>query len=242
MTTNNPVALITGSARGLGRAFAVAFAKAGYRIVINYSKSETQAQEAAHEIRNLGVEALTLKADVSSVEQVNKMFEDIKMRWGRVDVLVNNAGTTANRTIAKMSDAEWKNVLNVTLDGPFYCTRAVLPMMREQKEGVIINIGSYVAEGVRGAANYAAAKAGVVALTKTTAIEEGRFNIRANVVLPGFHVTDMNREVYEKLGADIMKQHLLGRLSDESEMAEFVVAIAKQNSVTGQVFAYESRV
>jgi NAD(P)-dependent dehydrogenase (short-subunit alcohol dehydrogenase family) len=159
-----------------------------------------------------------------------------------VDVLVNNAGITANRTIAKMSDDEWKSVLNTTLDGPFFCTRAVLPLMREQKDGVIINIGSYVASGVRGAANYAAAKAGVAALTKTTAIEEGRFNIRANVVLPGFHVTDMNREVYEKLGAEIMKQHLLGRLSDEVEMAEFVVGIAKLSSVTGQVFAFESRV
>jgi NAD(P)-dependent dehydrogenase (short-subunit alcohol dehydrogenase family) len=227
----------------LGRTLAIAFAKAGYSIALNYAKSETQAQEAAHEIRNLGVEVITLRADVSSPEQVNKMFDDVKLRWGRVDVLVNNAGITHNRTIAKMTDAEWREVMNVVLDGSFFCTRAALPMMREQKGGVIINIGSYVAaDGVRGAANYAAAKAGLVALTKTTAIEEGRNNIRANVVMPGFHITDMNREVYEKLGADIMKQHLLGRLPDQIEMANFVVSIAKLSSVTGQVFAFESRV
>jgi NAD(P)-dependent dehydrogenase (short-subunit alcohol dehydrogenase family) len=171
------------------------------------------------------------------------MMEDVKMRWGRLDVLVNNAGVTHNRTLAKMTDDEWKEVIEVILNGSFYCTRAVLPMMRAQKDGVIINIGSFVAEkGVFGAANYAAAKAGLVTLTRTTAMEEGRFNIRANVVMPGFHVTDMNRDVYQKLGADIMKQHLLGRLPDEKEMAAFVVGIAKLSSVTGQVFAFESRV
>lgn len=236
------VALITGSARGLGRALAGAFAKAGYSIVLNYSKSEAQAQEAAHEIRNLGVEALTLKADVSSAAQVNKMFEDIKMRWGRVDVLVNNAGVVHNRTVAKMTDEEWKKVLNVVLDGAFYCSRAAIPLMREQKGGSIISIGSFVAQnGVRGAANYAAAKAGLATLAKTIAIEEGRNNIRANVVLPGFHVTDMNKDVWEKMGADITREHLLGKLPDVAEMANFVVNIARLTSVTGQVFAFESR-
>jgi NAD(P)-dependent dehydrogenase (short-subunit alcohol dehydrogenase family) len=141
-----------------------------------------------------------------------------------------------------MKDDEWRDVMSVVLDGAFYCTRAVLPLMRAQKDGTIINISSYLAlRGAKGVANYAAAKAGLITLTKVTALEEGPHNIRANVVIPGFHVTDMNKDVWAKIEEDVMSDHLLGRLPDRDELGGFVVSLALLKSVTGQVFPFESR-
>jgi 3-oxoacyl-[acyl-carrier protein] reductase len=238
----HPVVLITGASHGLGRKMAVAFAKKGYAVGVNYFKSEPAARETAADVEKAGGKALLLKADVSHSSDVKKMFETVEAEWGRVDVLINNAGIVRNRTIAKMTDAEWKDVLAVLLDGVFFCTRQAIPLMRAHNGGSIVNITSFIAaNGARGAANYAAAKAGVITFTKTTAQEEGKNNIRANAVLPGFHVTDMNKDVWERMGPDILKEHLLGKLPDADEMADFVVHIAQLRSVTGQVFAFESR-
>ncbi|MCG3204794.1 MAG: 3-oxoacyl-[acyl-carrier-protein] reductase FabG [Elusimicrobia bacterium] len=242
MTPQASVALITGASRGLGRALALAFAKKGFSIGLNYRANDVAAQTVAREIEKMGVKTLLLKADVSSSKEVNAMFYQLANDWGRLDVLVNNAGNVRNRTIVKMTDEEWRDVMAVNLDGPFYCTRAAIPFMRKQKEGCIINIASYIAaRGARGAANYAAAKAGLINFTKTTAIEEGAHHIRANAVLPGFHVTDLNRDVWDKIEKDIRSQHLLPQMPDKNEMAEFVTQVAGLKTVSGQVFAFESR-
>lgn len=236
------VVLITGASRGLGQAIAVAFAKRGYAVGVNYTTHEAGAKETAQLVERSGGKACLLKANVGSSQAVKDMFAALKAKWGRVDVLINNAGIVRNRTIAKMTDQEWADVQTVLLSGTFYCTREAISYMRAQNGGSIINIISYLAtHPVRGASNYAAAKAGVLNFTQSTALEEGTNNIRANAIMPGFHVTDMNKDVWEKMSVEILKQHLLGKISDKEEMAQFVVQISELKSVTGQVFSFESR-
>ncbi len=240
---DSPVALITGASRGLGRSLALAFAKRGYAIALNYRENKNEAGKTADAIRKAGVHVLVLPADVRSSADVNAMVTQISVEWGRIDVLVNNAGHTRDRTLIKMSDDEWRDVIASNLDGSFFCTRAVLPLMRKQGGGSILNIASYLAlRGAKGAANYAAAKAALVSLTQSTAIEEGANKIRANVLLPGFHPTDINRAYWEKNEAQIRAQHLLPMLHDRDEMARFAVSVAELSSVTGQTFAFESRI
>lgn len=239
---DKPVVLITGGSRGLGSAMAVAFARKGYAVGINYKSRAPEAKAVDATIEKLGGISFLFQADVSSSKEVNAMMKSVGHKWGRLDVLINNAGSTRNQFISKMSDDEWKEVMSVNLDGTFYCTRAALPLMRERKDGTIINIASYLAlHEARGAANYAASKAGVISLTRSTAIEEAGFNIRANAILPGFHVTDMNEEVWKRFEKNIRAQHLLKDLPSRESLAEFVVTVAQFKNVTGQLFPYESR-
>lgn len=239
---SSKVALVTGASGGLGRALAVAFSKAGYRVALHYFKNNSEALKTKELIDKTGGQAHLFKADIRKSADVNAVVKDVASTYSRIDVLVNNAGSVRNQLIAKMSDEEWREVFASNLDGAFYATRAVIPIMRAQKGGVIINIASYSAtKGIRGAANYSAAKAGLVTFTKNTAIEEGSFGIRANAIMPGFHVTDINQDVWKRFEADIRKQHLLSEMPDRDEMASFVVHVAGLKSVTGQVFAFESR-
>jgi 3-oxoacyl-[acyl-carrier protein] reductase len=238
-----PVALITGASRGLGHAMAFAFAKRGYAVVVNYRANEAEANRTVELVTAQGVPARAEQADVRDSAQVNKMVSSVMNAWARIDVLVNNAGAVKNGLISKLSDSDWRDVIAVNLDGAFHCTRAVIPHMREKRDGVILNVSSYTAlRAVQGGANYAAAKAGLIALTKNTAIEEGGHNIRANAILPGYHVTDMNRETFQRFESRIREQHLLKDLPSREEMSKFVVDIAALKSVTGQVFAFESRI
>ncbi|MCB4756574.1 MAG: SDR family oxidoreductase [Elusimicrobia bacterium] len=238
----NPVVLITGASRGLGKAIALAFARHRYAIGLNYLKNDSEADQTAQLIGKEGGESLLLKYDIRDSRQVNEMVAATVKKWGRIDVLINNAGVARNKKLIHMTDEDWREVMSVILDGTFFCTRAVLPVMREKKEGSIVNISSYLAyKGMKGAANYTVAKAGLLMLTKNTALEEGFHNIRVNAVLPGYHTTDMNRDIWEKVKDLVMSSHLLGRLQDKDEMAEFVVKVAEMKSVTGQVFPFESR-
>jgi len=184
----NPVVLITGASRGLGRAIAVSFAKKNYAVGINFNTHENEAVKTAALVDEAGGKSLLLKADVRSSKEVEAMVRMVSVEWGRIDVLVNNAGNSHDNLITKMSDEDWTDTLAVNLNGPFYCTRSVLPVMQKAKTGSIVNITSYLAKkAVRGAANYAAAKAAVISLTQSTALEVGSFNIRVNAVMPGFH-------------------------------------------------------
>lgn len=239
---SKPSVLVTGASRGLGRTIAVAFAKHGYVVGVHYFQNEAESKTTEDLVMKAGGQASRLQADVRSSSQIDDMVKKFADQCGRIDVLVNNAGSVRNRTLFKMTDEEWKDAMAVNLDGPFFCTRAVLPIFRKQGGGSIVNITSFIApRGSRGAGNYAAAKAGLITLTKTTALEEGINNIRANAVMPGFHVTDINREYWEKNQKMIREHHLLPQMADREEMAEFVVHIAELKSVTGQMFAFESR-
>jgi 3-oxoacyl-[acyl-carrier protein] reductase len=239
---DRPVALVTGSSRGLGRVTAAAFAKAGYAVAVHYHSRADEAKETAALVEAAGAPSLILKADVRSSSQVDAMMKRLGEAWGRLDVLFTNAGLVRNRTIARMSDDEWTDAVSGNLDSTFYCVRAALPLLRSHKGMVLTMSSSAALRGARGAANYAAAKAGVIAFTKSLAQEEAGAGVRANVIVPGFHVTDINREYFEKFQAKIMEQHLLGKLPDREELARFIVGIANLKSVTAQVFNFESRI
>lgn len=235
--------LITGSSRGLGRAMALALGRQGHRILVHYQTREKEALAVVDEIRGRGADARALAADVADPAAAARLVDQAVQAGGRLDVLINNAGLTRDRTLLKMSDEEWQQVLNVNLSGTFYCLRAAARHMTAQKDGYILNVSSLVAQrGGFGNANYAAAKAGVIALTKTAARELGRFNVRVNALIPGFHLTDMSAPVWEKRQEDILREHALGRLPTPDELGEFVAALVTQKTVTGQVFSYESRV
>jgi len=237
-----PVVLVTGASRGLGRVIAPAFAREGYAVAVHYHARLQEAQETAALVEAAGAPSLIVQADVTKSGEVDAMVAAVGDAWGRLDVLVNNAGLVRNRTIGRMSDEEWTAVIAGNLDGTFYCTRAALPLLRKAR-GAVLNMSSFAAQrGTRGAANYAAAKAGVIAFTKSLAQEEGITGVRANAIFPGFHVTDINRAYWEKFQDKILEQHLLGRLPDREELARFIVHTAGLKSVTGQVFEFESRI
>lgn len=237
-----PVVLITGAGRGLGQAMALVFAKKGYAVGINYVLEESGAEKTQGLIQNIGVPVLLLKADVRKSSEVNHMVKTLEKEWGRIDVLINNAGLTRDSRLVNMKDEDWKEAIDVNLTGAFYCTRAVLPIMMKAKNGAILNMTSYVARRPSvGAANYAAAKAGLISLTQSTALEAGPYHIRANAIMPGFHVTDMNRSIWKRFEEKIRGEHLLGQMPTKEEFSDFVVRIAELRTVTGQIFAFESR-
>jgi 3-oxoacyl-[acyl-carrier protein] reductase len=235
--------VITGSSRGIGRVLAQAFARAGHKVLLNARKKSAEAQEAAEEIKSLGGGGNFFAADVAQPAQARDLIAYAAERLGSVDVLVNNAGIARDRTILKMSDEEWKSVIDTNLSGTFYCLRAAAELMARKKSGHILNIASMSAnKGPAGAANYAASKAGVIAMSKSAARELGRFNVRVNVLLPGFHATALSQDYWEKKQDAIMAEHVLEKLGDLDELGRFAVFIAEQKSITGQTFNFDSRI
>ena len=191
-------ALITGGAKGIGRAICLALAENGMNIAVNYAGSAAAAEETAAACRALGVQAVTLQADVRSPEACQKLVEDTVAAFGRIDVLVNNAGITADKLLLRMTEADFDNVLATNLKGAFFCTKAACRFMMHQRYGRIISVSSVVGlHGNAGQANYAASKAGLIGLTKSAAKEYAARNITANVVAPGFIATDMTAVLSE---------------------------------------------
>ncbi|MGF1514572.1 MAG: 3-oxoacyl-[acyl-carrier-protein] reductase [Elainellaceae cyanobacterium] len=235
------VAVVTGASRGIGRAIALALAAEGAKVVVNYARSAEAADAVVDEIQAMGAEALALQADVSQEEQVSAFFKTVMENWGRIDVLVNNAGITRDTLLMRMKPADWQAVINLNLTGVFLCTQAVTKPMLKQRSGRIINIASVSGQmGNPGQANYSAAKAGVLGLTKTVAKEMATRGITVNAVAPGFIETDMTHDL--KAAEDILKFIPLGRFGKPDEVAGLVRFLAADDAaayITGQTMTID---
>ena len=195
----NKTVLITGASRGIGKETAIRFAKAGYNIVINYVSSKTNVEELKKEFDEYKVETLILKADVSNKEEVEELVKKAIDKFGKIDVLVNNAGITKDNLLMRMSEEEFDKVIEINLKGTYLVTKAVTKYMMKQRKGSIINLSSVVGvAGNAGQCNYSASKAGIIGFTKSIAKELASRNIRANAIAPGFIETDMTRSIARK--------------------------------------------
>ena len=229
-------ALVTGASRGIGRAVALELANAGATVAVNYASSATAAEEVVAQILATGGSAYAVKADVSQEEQVEQLIAAVLERSGSLDVLVNNAGITRDGLLMRMKTDDWQAVLDLNLSGVFLCTRAITRTLLKQKRGRIINITSVVGlMGNAGQANYAAAKAGVIGFTRSTARELASRGITVNAVAPGFIATDMTKD----LKADELLNAIpLGRYGQPEEVAgavRFLAADPAAAYITGQV-------
>ena len=230
------IALVTGASRGIGRAIAMQLAEAGAEVVVNYASSAEAAEQVVSAITAAGGCAYALKADVSQEEQVDQLIGAVLEKSSRIDVLINNAGITRDGLLMRMKTPDWQAVLDLNLSGVFLCTRAVTRPMLKQKQGRIINITSVVGlMGNAGQANYAAAKAGVIGFTKSTARELASRGITVNAVAPGFIATDMTKD----LAAEALLNAIpLGRYGEVDEVAgavRFLAADPAAAYITGQV-------
>ncbi len=243
MDLSGKVALVTGSARGIGRAIALKLAGAGADIAVNDIAAAAESLEGvAGEIKALGRQALVVTADVSSAEDVNRMVEAVIGPLGHIDILVNNAGVNRDQLIMRMTDEDWDTVLNIDLKSAFLCTRAVLRHMLRQRSGRIISIASVVGViGNAGQANYASAKAGVIALTKSIAKEVGSRGITANAIAPGFIETKMTEQLDEKQRQALLERIPLGRAGSPDDVAEAVAFLASNAAayITGHVLSVD---
>jgi 3-oxoacyl-[acyl-carrier protein] reductase len=229
------VALVTGASRGIGRAVALALADEGATVAVNYARSSEAAQAVADEIAQAGGSAIALAADVSQAEQVEALLSQLRQQYGRLDVLVNNAGITRDGLMLRMKPQDWQAVLDLNLTGAFLCTQAASKIMLKQRSGRIVNIASVAGEmGNPGQANYSAAKAGLIGLTKTVAREMAERGVTANAVAPGFIATDMTRDLDSE---QILSQIPLGRYGQPEEVAgavRFLAADPAAAYITGQ--------
>ncbi|MEC7381590.1 MAG: 3-oxoacyl-[acyl-carrier-protein] reductase [Cyanobacteriota bacterium] len=240
MTSSPPLtgqtALITGASRGIGRAVALALAEAGAEVVVNYSSSADAAEEVVQAITSNGGSAYAIKANVAEEDAVDQLIKTVLERSSSLDILINNAGITRDGLLMRMKTEDWQAVVNLNLTGVFLCTRAVARTMLKQKSGRIINITSVVGlMGNAGQANYAAAKAGVVGLTKSTAKEFASRGITVNAVAPGFITTDMTKELDSE---PILAAIPLGSFGTPEQVAgavRFLAADPAAAYITGQV-------
>ena len=238
MLLDNKIALVTGASRGIGKAIAIALAKAGATVVINYAGNANAAQEVATEIMENSGKAIVIQADVASAEAVENMVKMIVEQFGRIDILVNNAGITRDNLLMRMKESDWDDVMNTNLKGVYNCTKSISRIMMKQRYGKIVNMTSVVGlTGNAGQANYAAAKAGVIGFTKSVALELGSRNIRCNAIAPGFIETEMTAVLDEKTVQGWRDAIPLKRGGTPEDVANACVFFGSEMSayVTGQV-------
>ena len=229
-------AFVTGGSRGIGRAIALALAAEGAKVAIDYHEHEAAAVEVQKEIISKGGEALVVQADIANSLQIRAAIQYVIEQWGRVDILVNDAAITHDKSLRKMTDEDWQEVINTDLNGVFYATSAVIPSMIANQFGRIINISSYTGHyGNFGQANYGAAKAGVIGLTKTAALELAKYNITVNAICPGYTETDMMSTIPANIREQLTAKIPMGRFAQPAEIAWGVVFLAADTGfVTGQ--------
>ncbi len=238
MNLNGRAAIVTGSSRGIGRAIALALARAGADVLVNYTGREAEAGAVVDGIKAMGRRALAFRANVSSPDEAAGMVAAALENFGRLDLLVNNAGITRDNLIPRIREEDWDAVLSVNLKGAFNCIKAAVRPMLKARWGRIINISSVVGvSGNAGQANYAASKAGLIGITKSAAREFGSRNITVNAVAPGFIVTEMTGGLPEEVKNRMLAETPLGRLGTPEEVASVVVFLAGEDAsyITGQV-------
>ncbi len=236
------VAVVTGASRGIGRAIALKLAQAGASVVVNYQAAEEAADQVVGAITSGGGQAFAVAADVSHAEDAERLLQTAVSAYGKVDILINNAGINRDNLIMRMSEADWDEVMRIDLKGAFLCTKTALRTMVRQRYGRIINISSVVGlAGNAGQANYAAAKAGLIGLTKTIAREVASRGITANAIAPGFIETEMTQRLSEEVRRQALAQIPLGcwgRPEDVAAVATFL-ASAEAGYITGQVVSVD---
>lgn len=238
-------ALITGASRGIGAAIAGRLAQNGFSVVVNYLNDRESADRLVSLINQRGGSALAIRADVANSGEVAGMVDEIEKRLGRIDVLINNAGIVRDALVQNMTEKDWDEVINTNLKGVFNCSKAVLKIMKRQRWGRIVSISSIVGQqGRRGQANYAAAKAGVMAFSKSLALELAPWQITVNVVVPGFTETGMTGPLPEKARTKILDQIPLGRSCMPEEIAGMISYLVSEEAgyVSSQIFNFDCRV
>lgn len=230
-------ALVTGASRGIGRAIALELASQGANIAVNYAGNEAKAEEVVKEAEKLGVKAMKIQANVAQNDEVQAMIKSVIKEFGSLDILVNNAGVTKDNLLMRMKEEEFDQVIDINLKGVFLCTKAVTRQMMKQRAGKIINVASIVGvSGNPGQANYVAAKAGVIGMTKSVALELASRNVHVNAVAPGFIATDMTDALTEEQQKAIMDLVPLAKFGQPEDVAKVVRFLASDdaNYITGQ--------
>ena len=230
--------LVTGASRGIGKEVALKYAENGYDVIINYVSDKTDVKALENEFKEKGAECLILKADVSNQDEVQKLVDGAIAKFGKIDVLVNNAGITKDNLLMRMSEEEFDKVIEINLKGTFLVTKAVTKYMMKKRTGSIINLSSVVGvAGNAGQCNYSASKAGIIGFTKSVAKELASRNIRANAVAPGFIETDMTSVLPDNVKEAIHNQIPLKRMGSAKEVAELIYFLGSEKSsyITGQV-------
>ena len=239
MKLRNKIALITGASRGIGKSIALAMAREGANIAVCYNTNYKEAQKVNKNIAKFGVKASTYKLDVTDRKSVKKAVTNIKATFGRIDILINNAGINITNDFDKITDSDWDKVVDVDMKGPFIVTQEVLKVMSKQRSGNIINIASLSGEdGGPRTPSYAAAKAGVLALTLNEAIFCAKFNIRVNAISPGVIASDLTEKtMHPNVKKKRLSQILLGRFGRYEEIGPAAVFLASEDSsyITGEV-------
>ena len=230
------VAIVTGASRGIGRAVAKELAEHGAAVVVNYYQSQEAADSLVEELTGKGCRAIAVRAGVGHPDDVKALVEKTIDEFGRIDILVNNAGVNRDRSLRRMTAEEWQEVINTDLNSAFYCSSAVIPHMIERAYGRIINMSSIIGQmGNVGQSNYAAAKAGLIAFTKSAAQELARYNITVNAMCPGFIETDMVLALSDEVKEALIAKIPLGRFGRPEEVATFVrYLVTEGNWITGQ--------
>ncbi len=239
MPTKN--VFITGASRGIGQAIALKFAAMGYDIIANY-RNQTAIAQLEEALQQYPVKLLKLQGDISSMADCETMFEQIKQQFGKLDVLVNNAGITRDQLVLRMTEQDFRAVHDVNVMGAFFCMKLAFKLMMRQRHGKIVSLASVVGmHGNAGQINYAASKGALIAMTKSLAKEAAARNINVNAVAPGFIETDMTAALDETISAAAKQQILLKRFGSPSDVAEAVYFLASEqaNYITGQVLVVD---
>ncbi len=238
------VALVTGASRGLGRAIALALAAGGAKVAVNYVANDAEASKVATEIRN-NSEVMLIKVSIADATAVRDMIRQVIKQWGKIDILVNNAGITRDNLLPRMADEAWDEVININLRGAYLCTKYAIRSMMEQSWGRIINIASLAGiVGNTGQANYSASKGGLIAFTKSVAREVGSRNITANVIAPGFIISDMTDKLPLDMKDNILSRIPLKRFGTPDDIAGLAAFLASDEAsyITAQVICVDGGV